>query len=152
MMKTMMTAMKTSISEVMGTMFYLPVEFLGESGLSAHGFDDMDAVMACELAFSGQYSGKLTLIIPRDLLTEMTENFMGELKTQDTEDLLKGTLTETLNMICGNMLGRIESTDPFELDIPQSIETIANDNDQPFTIVETIIGSKMAIKLSLNTP
>lgn len=146
MMTHLMTAMKTSISEVMETMFFLPVEFLDDTPLSQTGLDDMDAVMACELTFSGPSSGKLTLVIPRDLLAEMTENFIGESKKDNPDPYLEGTLKEALNMICGNMLGRVKTDTPFELGIPLRIDSIDSQEPQDFTLIETI-GSKLAIRL-----
>ncbi|THB80626.1 MAG: chemotaxis protein CheX [Desulfobacteraceae bacterium] len=146
MMTNMMTAMKTSISEVLETMFYLPVEFSQDARLSDAGLDDSAPVMACELGFSGEIQGKLILVVPRNLLAGMTENFMGETAAPGDDALLEGTLTETLNMICGNMLGRLETRDPLELGIPMKLDTLDSSADDMFTIIETI-GAKMAIRL-----
>ncbi|MCK5350497.1 MAG: chemotaxis protein CheX, partial [Desulfobacula sp.] len=102
-------------------MFFLPVEFGEESILNQSRMDDNKPNMACQLKFSGDFSGCVTLLIPKDLLSEMTQSFMGESSENLEEEHLSGTLTETLNMICGNALSRVDSKIPFELDIPKVI-------------------------------
>ena len=148
MMKILMTAMKTSISEVMETMFFLPVEFGEEQAtLIQSGMVDNKPTMACQLNFSGDFSGCVTLLIPKDLLFEMTQNFMGESSEHLEDEHLSGTLTETLNMICGNALSRVDSKIPFELDIPKVINESKILESEIFTIVESP-QSMMAINIT----
>ena len=147
MMKILMTAMKTSISEVMETMFYLPIEFAQELTLSQSGMDENKPNMACQLEFSGDFSGCLTLLIPKNLLADMTESFMGESLENLEDEHLSGTLTETLNMICGNTLSKIDSKIPFKLDMPKLIDESKISESQLFTIVETT-QSMMAINIT----
>jgi CheY-specific phosphatase CheX len=147
MMKIFMTAMKTSISEVMETMFFLPIEFGLESTLAQCGMDKKEN-LACRLAFTGDASGCLILLAPGNLIEEMAENFMGEPRAHLTEDHLSGTLTEMLNMVCGNALSKTESYVPFELGIPEMMNESEISEKEVFTIVETI-ESKMAITLKM---
>jgi CheY-specific phosphatase CheX len=153
MMKILTTAMTTSTSEVMETMFYLPVEFGEESTIGNSRIlsikDKNVPNLACQLAFIGDFSGCLTLLIPKDLLSEMTESFMGESREDLEDEHLTGTLTETLNMICGNALSRIDSKKPFDLDIPRVIDESSILNTQMFTIVNTP-DSMMAISIMIN--
>ncbi|WP_041279393.1 chemotaxis protein CheX [Desulfobacula toluolica] len=149
MMKILMTAMTTSISEVMETMFYLPVEFPEESTFIQSGMDKYKHSMACRLNFSGDFSGHFVLVIPKNLLVDMTENFMGESRDSLEKEHLLGTLTETLNMICGNTLSRVDSKVPFELNIPKVIDESEIPKSELFTIVETT-PSMMAIHVSLD--
>lgn len=149
MMKILMTAMKTSISEVMETMFYLPVEFGDESILSQSGMDNNKPNMACQLKFSGDFSGCVTLLIPKDLLFEMTQSFMGESSENLEDEHLSGTLTETLNMICGNALSKVDSKAPFELEIPKVVDEFKILESEMFTIVETP-QSMMAINIKMD--
>ena len=148
MMKTLTTAMMTSIFEVMETMFYLPVEF-GETPatLIQSGMDNLKP-MGCQLEFAGDFSGCFTLLIPKELLVEMTESFMGESKENLGDEYLTGTLTETLNMICGNALSQIDSKKPFGLDIPKVIDKPCIPKTQLFTIIETP-QSMMAININM---
>ncbi len=146
MMKILTTAITTSISEVMETMFYLPVELDEASTLHQSGMDKHKPNMACRLSFSGDVSGCLTLLIPKALLSELTENFMGEPLEQLEDEHFLGTLTEMLNMICGNALSRVDSKTPFELDIPQVIDASNIPGTQMMTLIETP-QSMMAIHL-----
>ncbi|MCD4720139.1 MAG: chemotaxis protein CheX [Desulfobacula sp.] len=149
MMKILMTAMKTSISEVMETMFYLPVEFGEEATLAQCGMDKNKPIMASRLKFTGDVSGSLCIFIPKNLIGEMAENFMGEAKGLLTDDHLSGTLTEMLNMVCGNELSKIDTKVPFELSIPKVIDESKIQEKEILTIVETF-ESNMAILLKID--
>jgi len=143
-----MTAIKTSISEVMETMFFLPVEFGREATLDQCGMDKKNT-MASQLAFTGDFSGRLILLAPRNLIAEMAENFMGEPRRNLTEDYFSGTLAEMLNMVCGNALSKTKSQIPFELGIPQMINASEVSENEVFTIVETF-DAKMAVLLKMD--
>ena len=148
MKKILMEAMMTSISEVMETMFFLPVEFDGETTLSECGLNK-EKTLACRLTFNGDVSGGLAILAPENLAAEMAENFMGESREHLTEEHLSGTLTEMLNMACGNALSKIDSKVPFELGIPDVIDESEITEKDIFTIVETT-DSKMAIALKID--
>ena len=148
MKKTLMKAMMTSISEVMETMFFLPVEFDGESTLAECGLSN-EKNNVCKLTFTGDYSGSLSIVAPKSLVAEMAENFMGEAKGMLTEEHFTGTLTEMLNMVCGNALSKIDAKIPFELGIPQVIDESEIQENEKVTIIETTV-SKMAILLKID--
>jgi CheY-specific phosphatase CheX len=148
MKKLLMKAIKTSISEVMETMFFLPVEFGRQVTLAQFGMDKKNT-MACRLAFTGDSSGRLILLAPINLIVEMAENFMGEPRETLTEDYFSGTLTEMLNMVCGNALSKTNSLISFKLGIPQIINVSEVSENEVFTIVETM-DSKMAVLLEMN--
>ncbi len=149
MKKILMKAMKTSISEVMETMFFLPVEFGDESTMGQSGIDVNSPILASQLKFTGDISGSLYILAPKDLIGEMAENFMGESQDQLTDEHFSGTLTEMLNMVCGNALSKTESKVPFELSIPELIDATKFSEEEIFTIIETT-QSKMAIYLKLD--
>jgi len=148
MKKILMTALKTSISEVMETMFFLPIEFGKDATLAQCGMDKKNT-MACRLTFTGDASGTLILLAPENLVAEMAENFMGESRDQLTSEYLSGTLTEMLNMVCGNALSKTNSKVPFELGIPEMMDTSEISEKEMFTIVETT-ESKMAVLLKMD--
>lgn len=145
MKKMLMKAMMTSISEVMETMFFLPVEFDDESTLLKCSLNK-EKTIACRLTFNGDVSGSLAIVAPINLVAEMAENFMGEAKGLLTDEHFSGTLTEMLNMVCGNALSKTESKVPFELSIPEEIDATQFSKKEIFTIIETT-QSKMAILL-----
>ncbi|MCA1784629.1 MAG: chemotaxis protein CheX [Desulfotignum sp.] len=145
-MKTqLMTEMMTSISEVMETMFFLPVESGQTAVLSRAGLDDKDT-LACRLSFSGDICGHVILAAPDPLIREMAENFMGEPRDQLTQDHLTGTLMELLNMVCGNALRNTPAKAPFELGIPEMIDPSEIAADSRFHIIETDV-SKLGMML-----
>ncbi len=148
-MKSLMTVMMTSISEVMETMFFLPVEFGEETKAINDRMKEYKPDMACQLKFSGDVSGKITLLIPESLLGEMAENFMGTPKEELTSEHISGTLTEILNMVCGNALGKAESKVPFELAIPEMIDESTISDSLLFNIIQTP-DAAMAMNISLD--
>ncbi len=148
MRKTLMKAMMTSISEVMETMFFLPVEFEGESTLTACGLSKEKKIV-CQLTFTGDTSGSLAIVAPMNLVAQMAENFMGEAKGMLTDEHFSGTLTEMLNMVCGNALSKTESKEPYELGIPEVIDESEIQEKEKLMIIETT-ESKMAILFKIN--
>ena len=145
MKKILKEAMMTSISEVMETMFFLPVEFDGEKTLSGCGLIK-EKTLACRLTFNGDVSGSLAILAPKHLVAEIAENFMGEQQDHLTEEHVSGTLTEMLNMVCGNTLSKIDTKVPFDIGIPEVVAVSNISKKEIFTIVETT-ESKMAILL-----
>ena len=145
MKKTLMTVMTTSISEVMETMFFLPVEIGHEILLEESGIVK-DRSIACQLTFNGDTSGKLIIVAPADLAADMAENFMGEDKDQLSQAHLSGTLTEMLNMVCGNALGKTKPKAPYELGIPELISFSDLEEKNKYTLIETI-DSRMLVSL-----
>ncbi len=150
MMKTVSAAMKTSISEVMETMFFLPVEFSekpAEKEIKAlKGMQNK----ACCLDFTGDCSGSVYLLVPKQLLLEMAENFMGEPGDSIQDDILEGTLTETVNMMAGNALRKVNAKVPFELSIPRLIPGSEFPETEGSMMIKTT-GSQMAIHIAMRS-
>lgn len=147
-MKTvLMTAIMTSISEVMETMFFLPVESGLQLTFEQSGLNN-EKCLACRISFAGDASGSLSLVVPEKLVVEMAENFMGEPGESLSQDHLSGTLTEMLNMVCGNALSKTQTKIPFNLSIPEIISVKQIPKADSYNVIETI-GSKMAIHLEL---
>lgn len=119
----LITAMTTSISEVLETMFFLPVEFPEAAGtLNADGLGDGVDKLACRLSFSGEVTGEVFCLVPRELVMEMAQNFMGEPADALEEAHIQGTLTEMLNMVCGNALSKFSVNRSFDLGLPEMID------------------------------
>jgi CheY-specific phosphatase CheX len=148
MKKTLMTAMTTSISEVMETMFFLPVEIGSEMLFEKSGIEKERSI-ACQLTFTGDASGKLTIAAPSDLAAEMAENFIGEPKDQLTQEHLSGTLTEMLNMVCGNALSKTKPKVPYALGIPETVSWGDLDEKTEYTLIETL-DSRMVVSLMID--
>ena len=147
-MKKVLKAMKTSISEVMETMFFLPVEFSEDpSAKEIKGIKGKQNT-ACRLDFSGDRSGSVYLLVPRGLLSQMAENFMGEPAESLGDDLLNGTLTETVNMITGNALRKVKAEKPFSIGIPKLIPGSEFPETEGTLIINTL-GPQMAVHITL---
>ena len=147
MKKTLMKAMTNSISEVMETMFFLPVEIghetiFEESGIGA------DDCFACHLSFTGDAAGKLILACPAKLTAEMAQNFLGESEDRLSREHLSGTLTEMLNMVCGNALSKTHPMAPYSLGLPEPVPCSDIDGKEKFILIRTI-DSRMAVSLVL---
>ncbi len=145
------SAMKTSISEVMKTVFYLPVYVVEGSTAIIQDIIDINEdqyLSACEVKFSGDFSGSITLVIPNDLLVEITENFMGESEERLGDEYFSGTLIEMLNMISGNALNRVSENTSFKLSIPELIDISEIPASRLFTLINTP-ESMMAVAISV---
>ncbi len=151
MMKKLLKAMMDSTSEVMETMFYFPVEFEEESEfLNIAAMAEKEPCLACFIGFSGEFSGSFTLVMPENLLMEMAVNFLGEPEHRITHEHLTGTLTETLNMICGNALTRFTDKEPFNLELPRITSIPSGSENDAFFLVRTP-DSWMAINAAYET-
>jgi len=147
-MKTVLAAMKTSISEVMETMFFLPVEFSEEPLVKEIKALKGKQNKACCLDFSGHCSGSVFLLVPTRLLLEMAGNFMGESAETLGDDILEGTLTETLNMMTGNALRKVKTEKPFELGIPRLVPASEFPETQGSLVINTT-GPQMVVNITL---
>ena len=143
----LMTATKASISEVMETMFFIPVECVENPSLEQIRTLKGMRSLGTSLTFTGDAPGSIQLLIPKQLLTEMTENFMGEPRETLGENISEGTLKETVNMISGNALRKIKTRVPFGLSIPELIRASDFPETGDILLVETI-GSKMAVHIT----
>ncbi len=139
-MKNLMTLMKTSISEVLETMFYLPVEFRENLPPVITESIKKNIKTGCRLKVTGSLSATFQLFIPDQLLLDMTQNFMGEDPENCNEEYLNGTLKEALNMITGNALKGLETQTPPDLDIPEIIDS-SDMGSSSLLIIDTIDGA-----------
>lgn len=109
-MKKIQETMTISIFEVFEKMFYIFLEPL-DGEYNAY---DMEAA----IEFEGTTSGEIRILLSMDMVKTMVENMLGlaedEITGQDIEDCSK----EAANMIAGNFLGNLDSTEAFNLSIP----------------------------------
>ncbi|MCF8045406.1 MAG: chemotaxis protein CheX [Desulfarculaceae bacterium] len=151
MMQNLMEQTATSTSEVMETMFFLPVEKNTGISIEESGLCGPDEVRAAGISFSGAVSGRIRIFVPETLLRMMAGNFMGlnteEVSTDDTA----GTLTEALNMIAGNALRKIDDRVSSHLGLPEPIDPHDLRKTAAPVIFETI-GGRLAIDAELRQP
>lgn len=109
-MKKVEDITRLSIFEVFEKMFFLFIEPLDDEG----GEYDMEAA----IRFEGSMSGEIRILLSTDIVKTMIQNMLGleedEITTQKMEDCSK----EAVNVICGNFLGKLNSTKVFNLSMP----------------------------------
>ncbi len=113
--KALMRAMKNSISEVLETMFFLPVDF--SDTVNAEEIQ----MSVTKLDFSGPFSGSFVLFIPEELAVSLTANFLGKDKEKVSQDNVIETSKEVINMIAGSTFANLDDQAVFDLNIPENI-------------------------------
>lgn len=143
MMRDLKEAMMVSISEVLETMFYMPIELDGTTSLKESGILESGEMQVACLDFEGPVSGRLSLCIPKGLLQRMTADFMGEMDVSAAE--MEGTLKEVANMVAGNTFSNLDDAAEFRLGIPEQIPVTAlaamtPPGEETFILVESVDG------------
>jgi chemotaxis protein CheY-P-specific phosphatase CheC len=122
MMKELKSAMTASISEVLETMFYMPLECDDSVKRNPEELFGQPDLRVCRLDFSGKLSGRFIMMIPESLLVTMAADFMGEdplnIKRQHSDGIIK----EVLNMVAGHMFSTMDSNSEFKLGIPEIVD------------------------------
>lgn len=116
----MVNAMKASISEVLGQMFFLPVNFIAPDAALAEPEADQTSIMA-KLGFSGSASGIFTLQVPGVLAQSVSADFLGTTTQSLAREQVAGTVLEMVNMLAGSTLSTYDPQALFDLQIPELI-------------------------------
>ncbi len=126
-MQVLTTAMKASISEVLETMFFLPIDFpesMPEGELS--GLQEQEGLTA-RLDFSGPFSGYGLFHIPRNTAASIAADFLGMDEETVSVDQVRETVMEITNMMLGNTLSCYDRQAVFDLKIPELVDPEAQD-------------------------
>ena len=115
------SAMKNSISDVLETMFFLPVDFDDSVSLDEFWDPDKDKIIAARLNFDGPLSGYCILYIPESLSVSITADFMGKEEKDISNEQARGTLMEITNMITGNAFSLYDPEAVFNLEVPELV-------------------------------
>ena len=150
-------AMKTSISDVLETMFFMPLEFSDPVELGPYVEDPAKELLGSKLDFGGPFSGSIFLLLPSGLAQVMTANFLGEEKERVTRNQVTDTIKEIVNMITGKMFSVYDHEAIFELGLPVIIdppealaERPAGAEDEILISVDTVDAS-LVVKMTLNS-
>lgn len=149
--EALITAMKTSISEVLETMFFLPLEFPDEVNPQEMWGEQKEEPVVGKLTFSGPFAGELMFFIPRDLAVSLTGSFLGEDEASISEDNITETVKELTNMIAGSTFGNYDDQAVFDLGIPKIVnfdeaKGQGADGEEIFIPVDTL-DDKLALKV-----
>lgn len=118
----MMKAMKASISEVLGTMFFQMVQIVNADSTLQEWLAPEHPLLGATLDFNGPWAGSFYLFIPLGAANSITANFLGLNAGEVDEDQQNDTVKEMLNMIGGGLLSIYDQKGVFKLGIPQLIE------------------------------
>ena len=70
-------AMKNSISDVLETMFFLPLDFSDAADIDKQWGASQENILAAQLNFGGPFGGCAVFGIPQRLALSMTADFLG---------------------------------------------------------------------------
>jgi CheY-specific phosphatase CheX len=148
MKEALKTAMTTSISEVLETMFFMTIDISDETEPSSFIESTPENLMVSKIIFSGPLSGNFLFMVPENILRDMTQIFMGIDEEEVTNTHLTGTLSEGINMIAGNTFSKLDDQAVFNLGIPEILEATTISNHEPipgsediFILIETPDGN-----------
>lgn len=144
-MQTLKTAIMNSISEVLETMFFMSVECEEQASFDVKTLLADERMLASLLPFSGNGSGSFVLLIPSQLLSELTADFMGLDADEISNVELAGTAKEMINMVAGNAFSKMADAASYQLGIPEFVEE-ASKRDSLAAAADSVV------HLEVNTP
>jgi chemotaxis protein CheY-P-specific phosphatase CheC len=150
-------AMKTSISEVLETMFFLPLEMAETRTEDPWSHIPREKLNYTRLKFQGPFSGEAFFLIPFSLGTSLTGDFLGQEANDIGTNEVEETTRELLNMICGKALSLLDPKAVFKLGIPETIRheelinSIFSDNERDITLLCSTSHDQLAVKIAIHS-
>ena len=150
----MTTAMKTSISDVLETMFFLSLDFSDDLDLLELWNTEKDPIIAAKLSFNGPLCGYAVFCIPKKSALSITADFMGEDEQEISEDQINETVKEIINMIIGNTFSLYDPDVVFDLGVPELVgfhDSIKGlpDSEKRFSVVIETMENYLAFQLNI---
>lgn len=151
MMKDLRSAMMASISDVLETMFYMPLECDDCVSRDKQAAFDSPDLRVCRLDFEGALKGHVIMMIPETLLVIMAVDFMGEERKNITRHHSDGVIKEVLNMVVGHMFSNLDNKAEYHLGIPEIVEAstiidgVRNEPPEGTVFAESIDGVIISI-------
>ena len=155
--ETLIAAVKTSVSEVLEKMFFLPLDFHETANLEECLDSDIKKLISCRLDFGGPFSGYCRFFIPKKLAQSITADFMGNNEGNVSEEQITDTVKETVNMIAGNSFSIYDDLSVFDLGLPEiasfeKTETEVLDSRENIIIAITAIDDhRLAVQVVINS-
>jgi CheY-specific phosphatase CheX len=115
----LMTTLTRSISNVLETMFFLPIRVEEDDPAIDEWMQAVSNPVGAQIGFTGPFSGQAFFILSENVVMEMTANFLGLSQEEATSDQQQDTLKEALNMIAGHMLSLYDTKGEIQLGIPE---------------------------------
>ena len=150
--RNLMTAMRASISEVMETMFFEPIEFSEETDVSVFFDENRKNLIVVNVKYQGPFSGDLCCFMPKDLALSLASNFLGKEISDVSNDQAGEVVKEIVNMTAGGIFSHYDKNAVFQIGIPEIIKKTDMDDcgaeDAHFLLAETVIG-RFALNLTV---
>ena len=102
--------MTKAIFEVFEKMFYIFSELTQFGGVNYQ--------MKSTINFSGPVSGEIQILLDRAIAETMVKNMLGLDGDEINESIMADCIKESINMICGNFLCKLDPNRVFHLSIP----------------------------------
>ena len=153
--KDMTMAMKTSISNVLETMFFLSLDFSDELDLLELWDTEKDPIITAKLSFSGPLSGYAVFCIPKKSALSITADFMGKDEDNIFDDQINGTVKEIINMTIGNTFSLYDPDAVFDLGVPELVgfhDVIKDlpDSEKSLSIVIETLENYLAFQMNID--
>lgn len=111
-------AMTDSISEVLETMFFTPVDDLKPAQDAAEECAAGSRIVV-RLAFGGAFGGSFRLCVPECVAAAISADFLGVAHAALSSADMVGTVKEMVNMLAGNTLSLYDYREIFNLQLPE---------------------------------
>ncbi len=153
--ESLTTAMKNSISNVLETMFFLPMDFPDAVHKKEFWNGKTDQIMAARLDFEGPFSGYCVFYMPKKFAVSMSADFIGKDAEGIFDDEITGTILEITNMITGNTLSLYDEEAVFNLKIPELVrpadlkEVLACSENELFVVIDSL-ENRLAFQMAIN--
>ena len=138
----------TAIFEVFEKMFYVFSEPLQSEGENYQ--------MKSAINFSGPVSGEIHIFLNRPIAEMMVTNMLGLDEGEINESIMADCIKESINMICGNFLRKLDPDRVFHLSIP-TFEMISGDlhrgqeeKDQELQLTFATDNGNMAVVMTVS--
>ena len=119
--KTIQEMLTRAIFEVFEKMYYIFSEPLRGNGGNYQ--------MKSTITFSGSANGRIQLLLSREIAEVMVKNMLNLEQNEIDLPIMADCVKESLNMICGNFLRKLDPERVFDLSFP-TFEMISDDGDE----------------------
>ena len=146
---TMQQTLIETVAEVFETMFFTFLEPIADSS-SDEELPGQGNFIESVISYEGDFSGEFVFYFPRELAESITVNFLGIDDDELEDSQVIDTASETVNMVVGSFLGKMDPHGNCALGIPDSTEVAdfspaALQDDPSLCVFNTEFGMMLVI-------
>jgi len=127
--KTIREMLTRAIFEVFERMYYIFFEPLKGNGGNYQ--------MKATINFSGSANGRIQIFLSRGIAEAMVKNMLNLQQDEIDLPIMADCVKESLNMICGNFVRKLDPERVFDLSLP-TFEMISDDADKGDTLPQGV--------------